>query len=210
MDQIKIGKFIAWKRKEKNLTQAQLAEKLGITDRAVSKWETGRSLPDASIMLELGGILGVTVNDLLCGEEVSMENYNEKIEKNLIEMVKQKEQSDKRLLTMEIVIGLTSTLFLFAMLAVGIIFMTLEKPVWAFILPVGVGFVQFIICMAFALRIEQTAGYYECRECGHRYVPSFKSVNLAPHMGRTRYMKCPKCGKKTWQKKVIGDGKTEE
>lgn len=209
MDQIKIGKFIAWKRKEQNLTQEKLAEKLGITDRAVSKWETGKSLPDASIMLELCGILGITVNDLLCGEEVSMENYNEQMEKSLIDMVKQKERSDKRLLTMEIVIGMTSTIFLFAMLAVGIIFMTLEKPIWAFILPVGVGFVQFIICMAFALRIEQVAGYYECRECGHRYVPSYKAVNLAMHMGRTRYMKCPKCGKKSWQKKVISDDKSK-
>ena len=209
MNQIKIGKFIAAKRKEQNLTQAQLAEKLGITDRAVSKWETGKSLPDASIMLELCALLGITVNDLLCGEVVSMENYNEQMEKSLIEMVKQKEQSDKRLLTMEIVIGLTSTIFLFAMLAVGIIFMTLEKPIWAFILPVGVGLVQFIICISFAIRIEQVAGYYECRECGHRYVPSYKSVNFAMHMGRTRYMKCPKCGKKSWQKKVIGDIKPE-
>ena len=121
MNQIKIGKFIAAKRKEQNLTQEKLAEKLGITDRAVSKWETGKSLPDASIMLELCALLGITVNDLLCGEVVSMENYNEQMEKSLIEMVKQKEQSDKRLLTMEIVIGLTSTIFLFAMLAVGII-----------------------------------------------------------------------------------------
>lgn len=207
MDQIKIGKFIAWKRKEQNLTQAQLAEKLGITDRAVSKWETGKSLPDASIMLEMCALLGITVNDLLCGEVVSMENYNEQMENSLIEMIKQKERADKRLLTMEIVIGLTSTIFLFAMLAVGIIFMTLEKPILAFILPVGIGFVQFIICMAFALRIEQVAGYYECRECGHRYVPTYKSVNLAMHMGRTRYMECPKCGKKSWQKKVIGDDK---
>lgn len=209
MDQIKIGKFIAGKRKEQNLTQEKLAEKLGITDRAVSKWETGKSLPDASIMLELCALLGITVNDLLCGEVVSMENYNEQMEKSLIEMVKQKERSDQRLLTMEIVIGLTSTIFLFAMLAVGIIFMTLEKPIWAFILPVGVGLVQFIICMAFALRIEQVAGYYECRECGHRYVPSYKAVNLAMHIGRMRYMKCPKCGKKSWQKKVISDGKPE-
>ena len=209
MDQIKIGKFIAWKRKEQNLTQAQLAEKLGITDRAVSKWETGKSLPDASIMLEMCALLGITVNDLLCGEVVSMENYNEQMENSLIEMIKQKERADKRLLTMEIVIGLTSTIFLFAMLAVGIIFMTLEKPFLAFILPVGIGFVQFIICMAFALRIEQVAGFYECRECGHRYVPSYKSVNLAMHMGRTRYMKCPKCGKKSWQKKVISDIKPE-
>ncbi len=205
MDQIKIGKFIAWKRKEQNLTQAQLAKKLGITDRAVSKWETGKSLPDASIMLEMCALLGITVNDLLCGEVVSMENYNEQMEKSLIEMIKQKERADKRLLTMEIVIGLTSTIFLFAMLAVGIIFMTLEKPIWAFILPVGIGFVQFIICMAFALRIEQVAGYYECRKCGHRYVPSYKAVSLAMHTGRMRYMKCPKCGKKSWQKKVISD-----
>lgn len=209
MNQIKIGKFIAAKRKEQNLTQEKLAEKLGITDRAVSKWETGKSLPDASIMLELCALLGITVNDLLCGEVVSMENYNEQMEKSLIEMVKQKEQSDKRLLTMEIVIGLISTIFLFAMLAVGIIFMTLEKPIWAFIIPVGIGLVQFIVCIAFAIRIEQVAGYYECRECGHRYVPSYKSVNFAMHMGRTRYMKCPKCGKKSWQKKVIGDIKPE-
>ena len=209
MNQLKIGKFIAEKRKNQKMTQAQLAEKLGVTDRAVSKWETGKSLPDASIMLELCALLGITVNDLLSGEVVSVENYNKQMENSLIEMIRQKERSDKRLLTMEIVIGLTSTIFLFAMLAVGIIFMTLEKPIWAFILPVGMGFVQFIICMAFALRIEQVAGYYECRECGHRYVPSYKDVNLAMHMGRMRYMKCPKCGKKSWQKKVISDIKPE-
>ncbi len=209
MDQLKIGRFIAEKRKRQNLTQAQLAEKLGITDRAVSKWETGKSLPDASSMLELCAILGVTVNDLLSGEVVSMENYNEQMEKSLIEMIRQKEQSDKRLLTMEIVIGLTSAVFFFAMIAVGIIFMMLEKPIWAFFLPVGVGIVQFIICVAFSLRIEQVAGYYECRKCGHRYVPTYKSVNMAMHMGRTRYMKCPECGKKSWQKKVISNKKQE-
>ena len=208
MDQIKIGKFIAWKRKEQNLTQAQLAEKLGITDRAVSKWETGKSLPDASIMLEMCALLGITVNDLLCGEVVSMENYNEQMEKSLIEMVRQKEISDKRFLKMEIVIGLTSSFFFFAMIAVGIIFMLLNMPVWAFFLPVGVGLLQFIICMAFALHIEQVAGYYECAKCGHRYVPTYKAVSLAMHMGRMRYMKCPNCGKKSWQKKVVGEEDT--
>ena len=203
MDQIKIGKFISERRKSQNLTQLQLAEKLGITDRAVSKWETGRSLPDASIMLKLCSILKITVNDLLNGEAVSMEKYNETTEKNLIEMVKQKEEADKRLLSTEIVIGVTSTAFLFAMLAVGIVFMKSEKPIWTFIVPVAIGFIQFIICMSFALRIEQKAGYYECAKCGHRYVPSYKAVNLAMHMGRTRYMKCPECGQRSWQKKVI-------
>ena len=68
MDQVKIGKFIAEKRKENNLTQMKLAEMLAVTDRAVSKWETGKSLPDSSIMIELCNILKITVNDLLSGE----------------------------------------------------------------------------------------------------------------------------------------------
>ena len=72
MDQVKIGKFIADCRKRANLPQMQLAEKLGITDRAISKWETGKALPDSSIMLELCGLLGITVNDLLSGEVISV------------------------------------------------------------------------------------------------------------------------------------------
>ena len=78
MDQIKIGRFIAERRKKEQLTQAQLAEKVGVTDRAVSKWETGKSMPDSSIMLELCDILKISVNDLLCGEVVTVDNYNKK------------------------------------------------------------------------------------------------------------------------------------
>ena len=83
MDQVKIGKFIAQCRKRVNLTQMQLAEKLGITDRAVSKWENGKSLPDSSVMLELCDILGITVNDLLSGEVIAMDNYEKEMENNL-------------------------------------------------------------------------------------------------------------------------------
>lgn len=200
MNQIKIGKFIAKKRKEQGFTQRQLAEKLNITDRAVSKWETGKSLPDASIMLELCGLLKITVNDLLCGEVVSMENYNEKTEKTLIEMVKQKESADKRMLTFEIVIGVLSIVFLFTLIALASFIQMRE---WLRIALICLGLAQFIVAMIFALRIEQVAGYYECRKCGHKYVPSYKSVSFAMHMGRTRYMKCPKCGKMSWQKKTV-------
>lgn len=84
MNQTEIGKFIAKCRKEKKLTQAQLAEKLNITDRAISKWETGKSMPDSSIMLELCEILGITVNELLSGEEIDMESYEKKADENLI------------------------------------------------------------------------------------------------------------------------------
>lgn len=208
MDQAKIGKFIAAKRKEKELTQFTLAEKLGITDRAVSKWERGLSLPDASLMLDLCAILEITVGDLLNGEVVSMESYNEKTEKNLLEMVKEKEKTDKRLLSFEVVLGVISTLFLFAMLAVGIVFMKMEEPLWAFFVPVGIGLAQFVVSMWFALKIEQIAGYYECQKCGHRYVPTLGMVNRAMHFGRTRYMRCPHCGKRSWQKKVLSAEET--
>ncbi len=83
MKQIEVGAFITQCRKEKKLTQAQLAEKLNITDRAVSKWETGKSMPDSSIMLELCEILGITVNELLMGEREKRESYEEKADANL-------------------------------------------------------------------------------------------------------------------------------
>ena len=87
MDQEKIGKFIATCRKEQNLTQEQLAEKLGITYKAVSKWECGKGLPDASIMMELCKILKITVNDLLSGEKVDKEHYQKKLEQNIIDTI---------------------------------------------------------------------------------------------------------------------------
>ncbi|MBO5726567.1 MAG: helix-turn-helix domain-containing protein [Clostridia bacterium] len=200
MDQTKIGKFIAECRKNKNLTQMQLAEKLNITDRAVSKWENGRALPDASIMLQLCEILGITVNDLLCGELVTMDNYNKELEKHLLNAIKQKQESDRQLLKLEVVIGILSCIVLFVPVLLGAL---LPMEEWQRIIVVFSGFIPAIIGFCYATKIEQTAGYYQCKECGHKYVPTFKAVLNAAHMGRTRYMRCPKCNKKSWQKKVI-------
>lgn len=93
MNQIDTGKFIASCRKEKGLTQAQLAEKLSITDRAVSKWETGKCMPDSSIMLELCKILDISVNELLSGERIETDNYDEKVNENLIELKRKDENN---------------------------------------------------------------------------------------------------------------------
>ena len=200
MDQIKIGKFIAERRKENNLTQMQLAEKLNITDRAISKWENGKGMPDSSIMLDLCNELKISVNELLSGEVLEMNNYNEKVEKNLLEMVKQKEQSDKRLLTMEIVIGVLAGLVLFILIFVASF---VEMADWLRILLIIIGLIPFMIGILFSIRIEQTAGYYECQKCHHKYIPTYSSVLWSMHINRTRYMKCPKCNQKSWQKKVI-------
>ncbi len=200
MDQIKIGKFIAECRKRENLTQMQLAEKLGISDRAVSKWENGKAMPDSSIMLELCDILKINVNDLLCGEKITMENYNKEFENNLLEMIKQKEQADVRLLKLEIVLGVISILPLIAAIVIANI-VPMEE--WKASLLVVFGLLPLLIATPFALKIEQKAGYYECQKCGHRYIPKFSSVFFAMHVNRTRFMKCPKCNEKSWQKKVI-------
>ena len=95
MNQVKIGKFIAECRKNKNMTQAELAEKLNITDRAISKWETGKGMPDSSIMLDLCNELKISVNELLSGEMISMENKNEKQEQLLLDMAKEVEKKIK-------------------------------------------------------------------------------------------------------------------
>ena len=201
MDQVQIGKFIAQRRRDVGLTQMQLAEKLDITDIAVSKWESGRSLPDSAIMLELCDVLKITVNDLLCGEVVTMENYNKELENNLLEMVKEKEQADRRLLKMEVLIGILSCVVMFVPIFIGAL-VPIEKD-WVRLIIVLSGLIPGVIGFLVALKLEQVAGFYECQKCGHRYVPTYKAVNLAMHMGRTRYMQCPKCGEKSWQQKRI-------
>ena len=201
MDQVKIGKFIAECRKRVNMTQAQLAEKLNITDRAVSKWETGRAMPDSSIMLELCSILKINVADLLCGEVVTVEDYKEKYEEALLLMVKEKERSDRYLLMIEWIIGILSVLVLLIP-AIVASYVPFERE-WVRVLVAISGFLPCFVGFFFALRIEQIAGYYECGVCGHKYVPSYKAISFAMHIGRTRYMKCPRCQKRSWQKKVI-------
>lgn len=200
VDQIKIGKFISFCRKEQGMTQAALAEKLGISDRAVSKWETGKSIPDSGIMLELCELLKINVNELLSGEKIMVEKYDKHAETNLISMKKEIEEKNRQLLEAEIWISIPTVI---AGLFMCMVAAYVEMPVW-----VRAGLIVFallmILAIAFvAIKIEQVAGYYECKKCGHRYVPTYWQVNLAPHIGRTRFMKCPECGQKSWQKKFL-------
>ena len=200
MDQIKIGKFIAECRKKNNLTQMQLAQKLNITDRAISKWENGKAMPDSSIMLELCSELKISVNELLNGEMIEMKDYNVNAEKKLLEMVKQKEEADKRLLTMEIAMGVIIVIMYLALVMIVSLIEVKDIIRFLIIIPATV---FFLIMCFIALRIEQVAGYYKCSKCNHKYIPTYSSVLWAMHIGRTRYMKCPKCNKRSWNKKVI-------
>lgn len=200
MNQIKIGKFIQEQRKEEGITQSELAEKLNITDRAISKWENGICMPDVDNINELCKILNITINDLFSGEVVDMKENEKKLEQNLLEMTRLKEERDRQLLALEIFIGIVSSVILIgSILLVG----TLELSKLPATIIITISSIIFATGMGLALKIEQIAGYYECNNCHHKYIPTYKSVFWSQHMGRTRKMKCPKCGKKTWNKKVL-------
>lgn len=200
MDQVKIGRFIAECRKKNHLTQMQLAEKLGITDRAVSKWETGKAMPDSALMLDLCKELKISVNELLSGETIDMQHYDEATEKILLEMAEKEEKQNKRLMVSMWTILITISIFYVGILLLAA--MTLEEGKLLGAIICGAT-VVFLIAGFIALKFEVDAGYYECKKCHHKFVPTYKEVMLAPHLSTTRYLKCPECHKRTWAKKVL-------
>ena len=201
MDLIKIGKFIADCRKNKKLTQEQLAEKLSITDRAVSKWERGLSLPDADKMLELCNILGINVNELLNGEKIDMENYKKKMEELLLEIAKQDEIKNKKLILNMWVLTVSACLFYIGIVTLAAL--TLEDgPVLGAVICIST---LLLVCICFyGFKLEVDAGYYECKHCHHIFEEkNYLKLLVSPHIGTSRYQKCPKCGKRSMTKKVM-------
>ena len=198
MNQIKIGKFIAECRKKVNLTQMQLAEKLGITDKAVSKWERGVAMPDSSIMLELCGILGVSVNELLSGEKINVDtNKNEQL---LLEMAKELEKKNKTIWSSMWIIMSVSIIALIAGLFAVAFFV--PEGAWQLVAIIVICVVFLIPCF-YAVRLEVSVGAYKCKKCGYEIVPTYSQALNALHFGTTRYLKCPECNKRSWCKKVL-------
>ena len=200
MNQIKIGEFISSLRKKNNLTQAALAEKLGITDRAVSKWERGKGLPDVSLMLDLCDIFGITVNELLSGEKIDMENSNQKNEQLLLDMAKELEQKNRTVWNSMWAILIVSMTALIAGIFIARFF--IPEGVWQLITVLGLCIVFLSPCF-YALKLEVSVGAYKCKNCGYEIVPTYKEAMMAMHRGTTRHLKCPKCNKRTWCKKVL-------
>ena len=200
MNQVKIGKFIAECRKKNNLTQMQLAEKLNITDRAISKWENGKAMPDSSIMLDLCNELKISVNELLSGEMIDMNNYNEIAERTLLEMARKEERQNKRLMTSMWTILITNTIFYIGILLLAL--NTLEEGIMLGTI-ICISTIVFLIAGFIGLKFEVDAGYYECKNCHHKFVPTYKEVMFATHLATTRHLKCPKCHKRSWAKKVM-------
>ncbi len=200
MNQIKVGAFIAKCRKEQNLTQLQLAQKLMVTDRAVSKWERGKGMPDVSIMLDLCEIFGITVNELLIGKRIDMKKDNQNNEKLLLDMAEEINKKNKIIWTDMWVIIIISVIALLGGIVVARFL--IPEGIWQLVCILAVTILFMIPCF-YALKLEISVGAYKCKNCGHEIVPTYSQALNAMHRGTTRYLKCPKCDKRTWCKKVI-------
>ena len=199
MDQVKTGQFIKAIRKEKDLTQREVAEKLNISEKTVSKWETGNGLPEVSLMLPLCELLGISVNELLSGERLDEKRYFEKAEQNIMSLMEEKAEAKKKLI-MSVIIGVITLL---AGVTIGLIATLLEMEAWLRIVLAVIAVITAGTGIGLACVLEKNAGVYECKHCGERFVPTMKAYIFAPHMPTSRKLKCPKCGKKSYCKKRL-------
>lgn len=201
MDQIVIGKFIASERKRKGYTQRQLADILEISDKTISKWERGNGFPEVSLLLPLCNELDITVNELLSGERVSEENYQKKAEENMVRMIEEREENKKKVI-LTTTTGIISTVaFITLIIVVCVYAEVMALPVKILLVCIACGI--FVSGLIVAMEGERTVGYYKCKACGELFIPTFGEYTLGMHMLATRHLMCPKCGKRTWCKKVL-------
>lgn len=196
----KIGKFIVSLRQENNYTQENLAEQLDISNRSISKWERGICLPDAHNMTKICKLFNISYNELLSGEKIAKTEYEKKAEEKLREFAEIETIQNKKFFLYENVIGYLSSIVFIVLIFTASFSENL--PSWARIALTLFGFVVFFVGVSSCIKIEAETGKYECQNCGHRYVPKYSSVYFSYHFGRTRKMTCPKCHKKSWQKKI--------
>ncbi len=191
MNQMQIGRFIAATRKMQNLTQKQLAERLSISDKTVSKWECGKGLPEVSLMLPLCGLLHITVNDLLSGELVSEVDYRKKAEENMMSLIKENEEN-KRRMALSVICGVITIIAVCALIVIASYITML--PIVRILL------IVFAIATAAAgigaaAMLERKAGYYECPSCKSQFVPTMDAYVKGYHTLTRRRLTCPTCDK---------------
>ena len=191
MDQSKIGQFIARTRKSKNLTQRQLADLLSISDKTVSKWETGKGLPDVALLLPLCRALDRTVNDLLTGEKVPAADYQTKAEENMMDLIQENQENKKRMV-LSVICG---TITIIAVCSLIIIASYLELPAAVRVLLILLAVATAVAGIGAAAVLDAQAGYYVCPACGAAFVPTLGDYVKGYHTLTRRRLTCPACGK---------------
>ncbi len=206
MDQKLTGQFIAKVRKEKGLTQKELADILLISDKTVSKWETGGGLPEVSLMLPLCKELGITVNELLSGKRLSSSEYPKNAEDNLMGLMQERKENKRKLILECIIVFLTLLSGITMILLSGLA----ELPKSWRIALIVIALVVIFGGIAVAAVLEVTAGAFECQSCHEYFVPTKAAYIMGLHTITRRRLKCPRCGKRTWAKRTLQSQKDEK
>ncbi|MCD8326563.1 MAG: helix-turn-helix domain-containing protein [Lachnospiraceae bacterium] len=201
MDQIKIGRFIANERKEHGYTQRQLAELLDISDKTISKWETGNGFPEISLLLPLCNELDINVNELLSGGRLSEADYKQKAEENMVNMMKEKEANRKNYRLINIVEGMSAVVFGVLMIVISVYGSTI--PTLLTIVLTVLAISEFTVGLYVATQGERTIGYYRCPKCDGYFIPTYREYMKGMHFWSTRKLQCPHCNQKVWAKKVM-------
>lgn len=200
MDMQKIGGFLAELRKQKNLTQDELGEQIGVTNKTVSRWENGNYLPPVEILQILSKLYSVSINELLSGERLDDANYKENAEEYIVvDLMTKSKDAKKRLIASLIVASMT----IIAAVTIILLGALLAAPVWLRITCIvcAVMIVGLGIGVCCVLTVD--AGVYECPVCHEKFVPTLKDFVFGVHTFTKRKLKCPKCGVKSFCKKRI-------
>jgi transcriptional regulator with XRE-family HTH domain/predicted RNA-binding Zn-ribbon protein involved in translation (DUF1610 family) len=199
MDQIKIGRFIAEERKCKSYTQRQLADILGISDKTISKWECGNGFPEVSLLLPLCETLEISVNELLAGERVSDDEYRKKAEENMVNLVKEAQESKKKIMLSAMMAGLVVV----AAVPLFVISRAITMETWMRFLLICIGIFVIVVGIIIACILDREAGAFECPDCHERFVPDMRAYIMGPHTLTKRKLHCPKCGSTKYCKHVL-------
>ena len=190
MEPTRISRFIAERRKALGLTQRQLAEQLSVSDKAVSKWETGRGLPDVLLMPPLCAALGITVNDLLSGERVGEGDYQKKAEENMMELMRENAENRQRLLQ-SIACGGVTVVAVCALVALAAF---LPLPAFARVALLLLAMATAVVGIWAAATLDARAGWFECPHCKELFAPAMADYVKGLHTFTRRRLTCPHCG----------------
>lgn len=200
MDLNKTGKFIALIRKEKGLTQRELAEKLNLSEKTISKWERGVGFPDISLILPLCKCLEIDANELMTGERLQDKQYRINAENNLLKLMDKTSPKLKYTIsTISAIVTILITLGLI-LLAVFVI-----EEVWIKILVCVMSVLLVVSNIALILLVAVNTEVYECCHCGEKFVPTMREYLMGANTMKKRYLRCPYCHKKGWNKCYIID-----
>ncbi len=194
MDQTKTGRFIKEQRKQTGFTQRELAEALNISEKTISKWETGNDMPEVSLMLPLCKKLNITVNELLSGEKLDEKHYIEKAEENIVSLASDRTKP----ITKTVIAAVSCILSILLSMAIVLTASFVEMPSWAHIVLISAAFVLIFCNIALVLVVAVNTEIFTCDKCGEKFVPSLSAYILGPHTFLRRYLKCPHCGKRSW------------